>query len=113
MDDCRVFGDWLKVMEAEISDASPDQSNVTVTKEEFRRCEVSHKSFGDWLKVMEAEISDASPDQSNVTVTKEEFRRCEVCHESFFELLCHLTSKWNGSLPHFVRGGSRVSRKGV
>ena len=89
MDDCRVFGDWLKVMEAEISDASPDQSNVTVTKEEFRRCEVSHKFFGDWLKVMEAEISDSSPDQSNVTVTKEEFRRCEVSHEAFFEHLCH------------------------
>ena len=40
MDDCRVFGDWLKVMESEIADASPDQSNVSVTKEEFRRCEV-------------------------------------------------------------------------
>ena len=40
MDDCRVFGDWLKVMEEEIKDASPDQSNVSVTKEEFRRCEV-------------------------------------------------------------------------
>ena len=40
MDDCRVFGDWLKVMEAEITEASPDQSNVSTTKEEFRRCEV-------------------------------------------------------------------------
>ena len=35
-----MFGDWLKVMEEEIKDASPDQSNVSVTKEEFRRCEV-------------------------------------------------------------------------
>ena len=45
MDDCRVFGEWLKVMEAEITEASPDQLNVSTTKEEFRRCEVC---YGGW-----------------------------------------------------------------
>lgn len=53
IDDCRDFSDWLKGMEAEVTEVTADQLNVSTSSEEYSRCESVQRKIHENLSKLE------------------------------------------------------------